>query len=123
MRDYTQQFGKKGEDLAARYLQKKGYTLLDRNYRAERGEIDLIVTKDQVLVFVEVKTQGSLKFGEPEMWVDHKKQVQIGKVAMAYLQEKVIDQMDCRFDVVTVVGIDGNQTVRHIENAFWLESD
>jgi len=117
---YRKRVGKDGETEAVGYLQAKGYTILERNYRAERGEIDIVIRDGETLVFVEVKTKHQNGFGEPEDWVDQKKQTQIGKVAMLYLQDKNLEGVDCRFDVVTIVYENGKKKIRHIQDAFWL---
>ena len=69
--------GNKGEDQAAEFLQRKGYEILARNYRYKHSEIDLIVQKSDLIVFVEVKTRSSSGFGEPEAFVDSKKAAKI----------------------------------------------
>ena len=120
---YRQNVGRRGEDEAVQYLAEKSYDILERNFRAERGEIDIITKDGDTLVFVEVKTKIQGGFGEPEDWVGRRKQAQIGKVAMAYLQEKEIVDIDCRFDVVAVVRTGGKCEIRHIEDAFWLDSE
>ena len=120
---YRKRIGKEGETEAVEYLIKNGYVILERNYRAERGEIDVVVRDGKTLVFVEVKTKRRNGFGEPEDWVDEKKQSQIGKVAMRYLQDQNLDEIDCRFDVVTVSYDNEKKKIKHIKNAFWLEAD
>jgi putative endonuclease len=117
---YRQRIGKEGEEDAVEYLEREGYFILERNFRAERGEIDIIARDGNTLVFVEVKTTVRGGFGEPEEWVNQKKQTQIGKVAMGYLQEKRLENVDCRFDVVAVTKIGKKTRIRHIEDAFWL---
>lgn len=119
---YRRRTGLVGEEEAASYLIKKGYAILERNYRAGRGEIDIIIRDGDTLVFVEVKTKRQDRFGELEDWVDEKKQIQIGKVAAHYLQDQNLDGVDCRFDVVTVDYAGGEKKIKHIENAFWLEA-
>lgn len=119
---YRKRIGKKGEDQAVHYLKQKGYRILERNFRAERGEIDIIALDQDTLVFVEVKTKRHDHFGEPETWVNLKKQAQIGKIAQAYLQQRGIVDMDCRFDVIGVVFENQSSEIRHIQDAFWLES-
>lgn len=109
-----------GEQMAARYLQKMNYHIVEKNYRWGRGEIDIIAEKDNTLIFVEVKTARNESFGAPESWVDKRKQTQIGHVAQQYLMEKEIDNMDCRFDVVAITAQDQQWDIQHIENAFWL---
>ena len=116
-----QSVGRKGEELAARYLAGKGFRVLERNYRAHRGEIDIIAMEGEVLVFVEVKTVRGTSFGEPQTRVDFRKQQQIGKVAGAYLQEKDLGEIDCRFDVIAITSGGRDSRVKHIRDAFWLE--
>ena len=112
--------GNLGEDIAAKFLQEKAYDIVQRNYRWARGEIDIIARKDNILVFVEVKTARGNSFGPPENWVDQRKQEQIGMVAEKYLQDNGINGMDCRFDVIAVELQGAKHQIRHIENAFWL---
>lgn len=116
----AKQVGSGGEDLAVRYLQSKDYEIIDRNYRWARGEIDIIARVDDTLVFVEVKTARGANFGSPETWVDPRKQSQIAQVAQRYLQEKNIEQANCRFDVVAIQKQDGGWHIEHLENAFWI---
>lgn len=109
-----------GENLAASHLEKNGYTILERNYRFSRGEIDIIAEKDNMLIFIEVKTKKHGDFGDPIYWITRSKQRQIGRVASGYLYERNISDRDCRFDVITVTWEHGLWKIRHIENAFWL---
>ncbi|MFQ5753648.1 MAG: YraN family protein [bacterium] len=112
--------GTLGEDMAAQYLEKQHYTIIERNYRWARGEIDIVAQKDDILIFVEVKTARGGTFGSPLTWVDVRKQHQLGQVAEHYLQEKEIEDMDCRFDVVAINAHGKQWKIQHIENAFWL---
>ncbi|MYB95221.1 YraN family protein [Candidatus Poribacteria bacterium] len=93
---------KTGESLAVAHLKARGYDILERNYRALRGEIDLIAQDGEFIVFVEVKTRRSLKFGLPQTAVTTQKQQQISKVALAYLQAKNLFDTPCRFDVIAI---------------------
>jgi putative endonuclease len=120
--NYRKRIGKKGEDKAVNYLKQKGYRILEQNFRAERGEIDIIALDQDTLVFIEVKTKRHDHFGEPETWVDKRKQAQIGKIAQAYLQQQDIVNMDCRFDVIGIVFKNQSNEIRHFQDAFWLES-
>lgn len=115
------QTGQTGEDLAARFLESSQYKIIARNYRWAHGEIDLIARKDDVLIFVEVKTATTPSFGTPGSWVDARKQARIGNAAMHYLQQNRIENIDCRFDVIAVTQESGRWHVEHIENAFWLD--
>ncbi|MCA9734442.1 MAG: YraN family protein [Deferribacteres bacterium] len=111
--------GMKGEELAANFLKENGYHILQRNFRFERGEIDIIATKNKILVFVEVKTAQSKNMGEPETWVTPAKQQQIGKVAQKFLIDFNDESFDCRFDVIGVF-LKNDPEITHISNAFWL---
>ena len=91
-----------GESLAVKHLKALGCEVLARNYRAQRGEIDLIVQDGEFTVFVEVKTRRSLKFGLPQAAVTWQKQRQISKVALAYLQAHNLLDTPCRFDVIAI---------------------
>ena len=109
--------GKKGEDLALQYLQKKGYTLLERNWRFHHKEVDIIAADGHDLVFVEVKTRSSEWFGAPEEAVDDKKQRYLMDAAEAYIRIRNMDT-NIRFDVVSIILKQGYQSIDHIEEAF-----
>jgi putative endonuclease len=110
--------GTHGEDLAARYLVSIGYTIIERNYRFERGEIDLVARDADELVFVEVKARRSDAFGSPEDAVTPQKEEQIKRVAEGYLFERGIENQPCRFDVVAITMNRGNTEIRLLRNAF-----
>ena len=110
--------GAQGENLAVDYLEKKGYRILERNFRFERGEIDIIAEQNSALVFVEVKARRSRAFGEPEDAVTISKRNQLQKVAEGYLYKNNIDEKECRFDVIAIQYENGKATIRHYENAF-----
>ena len=112
--------GQEGERLAERYLQKKGYTLVERNYRCPAGELDLIVLDRRVVVFVEVKTRTGPGFGSPLEAVEFGKQRKMIQAAQFFLAEKRLQQRDARFDVVGVSWPGREPVVEHIENAFEL---
>jgi putative endonuclease len=109
-----------GESLAVAHLKARGCEILAQNYRAIRGEIDLIVQDGQFIVFVEVKTRRSLKFGVPQAAVTKQKQRQISKIALAYLQAGDLWDAPCRFDVIGVHLSSRSELLRleHIESAF-----
>ena len=114
--------GDRGEDLALRYLAKKGYAPVERNYRTRRGEIDLIVCRAKTLVFVEVKLRRGMGFGDPLEAVTPLKQVKIRRVAEQYLASKgegfTASFDELRFDVVGILLGAGEPEVRHVEDAF-----
>ena len=112
--------GEQGEKIARDYLENKGYEIVETNYRFGHGEVDIIVRKDQLLIFVEVKTKKFGDFGDPINWINRRKQRQIGRIAKGYLYENNITDVDCQFDVITLNYEDGAYKINHIENAFWL---
>ncbi len=107
-----------GEEFALRYLRRRGYTLVERNYRTRYGELDLIVRHHNTLVFVEVKTRRGVGFGDPLEAVTPRKQATIRALAERYLSEREPDLDEVRFDVVGILAGDGAPRVTHIENAF-----
>ena len=118
---HQQILGKKGEDVASNYLVGKGLKIIERNFRAGHGEIDIIALDGNVLVFVEVKTSKSNAFGHPVLWVDEKKQRIIGETAEAFIYQNNYDECDCRFDIIAIEQKKGLYTIEHIKDAFWLE--
>jgi putative endonuclease len=112
--------GREGEDRAARHLAKEGYRILERNFSAAGGEIDLIALDRDTVVFVEVKTRSSDAFGAPELAVTPQKQHRMIKAALVYIKKKKIHQVPCRFDVVAISrATDREITV--IRNAFEMD--
>ncbi|GGH52706.1 YraN family protein [Dyadobacter endophyticus] len=110
--------GRWGETTAASFLLEKGFKIIAKNYRHWQSEIDLIVTKDEMLVFVEVKTRTGTAFGMPEEFVNATKAKLIMRAAEQYIFDADWDQ-DVRFDIVSIVILpDGTTDVRHIEDAF-----
>ena len=123
----TKATGDHGEALAADFLEAKGYRIIERNYRFNREEVDLICfqpyadyTQGGELVFVEVKARRGLGYGRPEEAVTRDKQEAIMRVAEAYLHETKLDGALVRFDVIAVVLGDGNPEIEHFENAFGM---
>lgn len=114
----TKDKGKIGEEIAVKFLTKKGFKILRRNYRYGKGEIDIIAMDGDKLIFVEVKTRASDKFGVPEDSVTIKKRKQLRKIAEAFLQTNEIEFSECRFDVIGIVLKKGKLEINHIENAF-----
>ncbi len=112
--------GQAGEDRAARHLEKQGYRILERNYRASYGEIDLIAMHRGELVFVEVKTRRSGAFGAPELAVNLPKQARMVKAALAYIRYKNLHQVPCRFDVVAI-NVENEKGIEVIPNAFEMD--
>lgn len=112
------ELGSKGEELAVAFLKQRGYTILEKNFRCKFGEIDIIALERKTLVFVEVKTRSSLGFGSPQTSVTQKKQDQLTKVALFYLQKKQLFNREARFDVVAVELNSAKRQIELIRNAF-----
>ncbi len=116
--------GSQGEDIAAAYLERLGYTVLERNYRFAHEEVDIICFLPNPdgdggeIVFIEVKARRGSGFGRPEDSVDRAKQQAIMRVAEAYLFERRMGVALVRFDVVTVDLATDPPNVAHYENAF-----
>ncbi len=107
-----------GEELALRFLTRRGYALVERNYRTRYGELDLIVRQGSTLVFVEVKMRRGTGFGDPLEAVTPRKQATIRSLAEQYLldREPVFDSL--RFDVVGIHVGKGAPRIRHVTDAF-----
>jgi putative endonuclease len=115
--------GKWGEDLVERHLKKLGYKILYRNWRAERGDIDLIALDDNCLTFIEVKTGTTEIYGPPELRITKYKKRQLYKLGLAFLQkaeEYNIQYNSTRFDVVVVDGNQNKYEIRHYKNAIYF---
>ncbi|MCX7705200.1 MAG: YraN family protein [bacterium] len=101
------ELGLEGEEIAVGFLKGKGYRILERNYRTKAGEIDIIAQKKKTIIFVEVKTRGSDKFGSPVEAVNNRKLSKLFTVASQYIQKHRFANCSIRFEVVSVV-IQGN---------------
>ena len=112
--------GKKGETIAKVYLEGKGYEILDENWTHGKAEVDLIAYQNKTIIFVEVKARSSTYFGEPEEFVDSKKQKLLSEAAeeYVYLMEH---KGEMRFDIISILFKKGFETyeIKHIEDAFW----
>lgn len=111
------ELGKKGEELAVVYLLKKGYTILDRNWRYQKAEVDIIAQKEEILAVVEVKTRSSTDFGNPQDFVKPKKI----KLLVTAIDEYVISKnlnVEVRFDIIAIVKTNQKFDLEHIEDAF-----
>ncbi|MBA4602441.1 YraN family protein [Thermoactinomyces mirandus] len=118
--DMRKRVGRQGEELAARYLQENGYQIIDQNWTTRQGELDIIALKGQQLVFVEVRTTQSGKFGYGLESVGYRKQEKLRQLALQYLRENPVYYGSFRFDVISVLwDRQGMRTeVQHIEGAF-----
>ena len=114
LRTPRQQLGDAGEEAAARHLAGQGFTIVARNHRTRRGEVDLIAEKGDLLVFAEVRTRSTDAFGTPEETVDARKQARVVAAARDFLARWRGPEREIRFDVIAVVGAE----VRHLPGAF-----
>ena len=125
----TKSLGDRGEELAAVYLMNNGYTILDRNYRFQRAELDLICSAPPdergghlELVFAEVKTRSGLGFGRPEEAISRTKRRHIVRAARAYLHERHLEKARCRFDVISIIlHPEAAPQIEHFKRAFWAQ--
>lgn len=113
--------GKRGEEIAVKYLRERKYAIVDRNYRCKCGEVDIIARDGKTVVFIEVKTRRNDSFGPPQLSVTNFKQRQISKAALMYLSSKKLKDVPARFDVIAICLREQEKPlVEHIENAFDL---
>ncbi len=111
--------GASGEELAARRMKKLGFAVVDRNWRCHAGEIDLVARKGPLLVFVEVKTRKSDRFGPPQNAVTARKKAKIEQLAGIYVKTKKLEDLKVRFDVIAIRWNEGGGSdMEHIEAAF-----
>jgi putative endonuclease len=120
MQTPTQQYGKKGENDAVQYLKKNGYRILERNYRTQLGEIDIIARDEKTIVFVEVKARRSTRFGHPKWAITPGKKRNMSMVALHYLKSTQQNKAKARFDVVTIHPENNRPRIELIKNAFEL---
>lgn len=111
--------GRKGEYIAKLHMETEGYEILDENWCHGKAEIDLIAYKDKVIIFAEVKTRTGTGFGQPEDFVDTRKQQLMAQAADEYIY-LMNHQGEVRFDIIAVLfNKNLNYTLKHIEDAFW----
>ena len=110
--------GDAGEELAAKWLKRRRYQIIERNFSCRWGEIDVIAQKGDLLCFVEVKTRAADSFGRPAEAVDYRKQQKIVRTAEWYLRQRHEEMCPCRFDVLEVYPQGNTCRIRHIEGAF-----
>jgi putative endonuclease len=110
--------GSKGEDLAVKFLKRKGYGIVAKNYKTPIGEIDIVAKDGETLVFVEVKTRADNSFGHPFEAVNHRKREKLKKLALYFLKNCCKKELPSRFDVLSI-HIDGDSNeIEHIIDAF-----
>lgn len=111
----NQEIGRIGENLAAKYLQKSGYMIIDRNFRCKQGEIDIIAKYGKEFVFVEVKTRTNLNYGKPAEAVTQIKQKHIEKATQYYIYIKNLFNAFIRLDIVEVYIKSNEYRINHIK--------
>ena len=113
--------GRRGEDVAARYLEERGWVVLARNYRAGRKEVDLVVRRERLVAFVEVKSRSTDRFGDPLHAITRRKRGEIAEVARAWRRAHPGSWTELRFDAVGVLFRPGAPpVVTHVEDAWRL---
>lgn len=112
------QLGKKGEQLAVDYLLKKGYHIIECNYRFDKAEVDIIAQKGQTLAIVEVKTRSTSDFGDPQDFLKPKQIQRIVKAVDEYVLVNNLD-VEIRFDIIAIVKENKGFSIEHLENAFY----
>jgi len=112
-----QKLGKEGEGSAVEFLEGLGWRILERRWRCRFGELDIIALDDRTLVFVEVKTRSSERFGAPEEAVGAAKRERLARCALSYVRARAVGDRPLRFDVISILG----GKIRRIEDAFGIE--
>lgn len=114
----NKEIGNLGENIATNYLKQKGYVILDRNFESRQGEIDIIALDKKEIVFIEVKTRTSNKFGAPSEAVNKVKQKHMLQTIKYYLYIRNLSDEFIRIDVIEVYIKDNEYKVNHIKQAF-----
>jgi putative endonuclease len=109
--------GREGEEMAAAYLQKKGYRILERNFRYQKAEVDILAKKDQILAAVEVKTRSSPYFGDPQDFVKKKQINLLVRAVDFFVNDKKLD-VQVRFDIIAIIRNKAGMRIEHLEDAF-----
>ena len=112
----TKNIGNSGENIAAEYLQGKGYKIIERNVHLGAGELDIVAKFGDVIVFVEVKARNNYSYGSPLEAITNQKIKMLIKTAKQYIAFNHLYNIQVRFDVISIVGTE----IEHIEDAFWL---
>ncbi|WP_420870335.1 YraN family protein, partial [Eggerthella sinensis] len=114
--------GRRGEDAAARFLDRRGYEIVERNWTCAAGEADIVARDEETVVFVEVKTRSSCERGLPSEAVDAEKRERYERIAALFLQGYDVVDVPVRFDIISLVVIGPDRAmIRHHINAFSAE--
>ena len=112
------ELGKKGEQLAVDFLVKNNYEIIERNYRFDKAEVDIIARIKDTLAIIEVKTRSSTDFGNPQDFVKPKQIQRLVKAVDEYVNVNDLD-VEVRFDIIAIVKENNNFNIEHLENAFY----
>jgi putative endonuclease len=112
------ELGKKGEQLAVDFLLKNNYEIVERNYRFDKAEVDIITKKDSILAIVEVKTRSTVDFGNPQDFVKPKQIQRLVKAVDEYVTVNGLD-VEVRFDIIAIVKEGSRFNIEHLQNAFY----
>jgi len=112
------QLGTQGEELAVDFLLKNGYNILERNYRFDKAEVDIIALKDNILAITEVKTRSTIDFGNPQDFVKPKQIQRLVKAVDEYVTTNNLD-VEVRFDIIAIIKEGKGFKIEHLENAFY----
>lgn len=112
------ELGKKGEQLAVNYLLKHNYSIVERNYRFDKAEVDIIAQQKGTLAIIEVKTRSSSDFGNPQDFVKPKQIQRLVKAVNEYVIENDLD-VEIRFDIIAIIKKGKDYEIEHLENAFY----
>lgn len=112
------ELGKKGEQLAVDFLLKNNYEIVERNYRFDKAEVDIIAQKEDILAVIEVKTRSTIDFGNPQDFVKPKQIKNLVKAVDEYVVENDLD-LEVRFDIIAIVKEQKGYAIEHLENAFY----
>jgi putative endonuclease len=110
--------GQSGEQAAVTFLKKKGFQIIQTNYKVAGAEVDIIALADGILCFIEVKTRKSSDFGLPEAFVTRAKQRKIIRAAKFFSSRKAYREYLVRFDIVSIISDEKGMAFDHLENAF-----
>lgn len=116
MADHNE-LGKQGEEISVQYLMNHGYLILERNWRFSKAEVDIIATKGDVLIIVEVKTRSNIYFGNPEDFISSKKKKLLISAANEFITTRDLD-FEVRFDILAVEISQNDTKIKHIEGAY-----
>lgn len=112
------ELGKKGEQLAVDFLEQKGYAILERNYRFNKAEVDIIAKTGDILAIIEVKTRSTTDFGNPQDFVKPKQIQRLVTAVNEYVNINALD-LEVRFDIIAIIKKHKTFKIEHLENAFY----